>query len=135
MAKKIEKIIVRSVIDLGDYNDDEIKPSKEPSLTDPSQDEPIERLVVRLLRGESVASIIPAYDSQDGSVKPEDLMSQQSIAEREGFDLADVPPVIKAGERAAKALKKVKKPEVIPPAEKQEKPKEEAPKAPPVEPK
>lgn len=134
MSKKTEKIFVRSILDLGDYCDDEVKPSQEKSLTDPSQDEPIERLVARLLRGEAVASIIPTYDGEKGEA-PADLIAQQSVAEREGFDLSDVPPVIAAGKRAEKALKKGKKPEATPPMEKPEKPKEKAPEPSPEAPK
>lgn len=120
---KNNAVFVRSILDLGDYNDDER--NTEPSLTDPSQDEPIEALVARMLRGEVVGNGMPQFDTEDDS-SAEDVFSLQADTSKDGFDLADAPAIIKRGIKASKALKKEPKaPVVLPEAEK---PQVEAPK-------
>lgn len=119
-------VFVRSTLDLGDFNDDE--KNLKPSLTDPSQDEPIEALVARMLRGEIVSRGMPQYDT-DGSASAEDVFSRQSAVTKEGFDLADAPAILKRAQKADKAIRKAKE---VPPTPEAEKPKGEAPKAPPA---
>jgi len=112
MANKSSKIFVRSILDLGDYNDDEV--NNEPSLTDPSCDEPIERLVGRMLRGEIVGSTAPQYDT-DSSVDPEEVFANQSRIAKRGFDLSDAANIVHRANKAVKGLRKAKdKPAVSP---------------------
>ena len=76
MAKR-ENCPFRSITDLKDYNDDEV--NREPSLTDPEQDEPIGKLVARMLRGEMVESR-PVYYDEIGSERPvAEVFASQSI--------------------------------------------------------
>lgn len=96
MAKKdTYKPFVRSIYDLGDYNDDEV--NNEPSMTDPSQDEPIDKIVARLLRGEQVNGSSVAYDTEisnaDGVRNAFDGVPHH---ERDGFDIADAPVILDA---------------------------------------
>lgn len=125
--KSISKnaVFVRSVLDLGDFNDDE--KNTLPSLTDPSQDEPISALVARMLRGELVSHATPQFDTH-GDMSPAEVFERQSEVTKEGFDLADAADIHKRAERAVRGITG-KKPEA--PMPKEEKPKEEAPKAPP----
>lgn len=105
MAKPKEKIFVRSILDLGDYNDDTI--NNEPSMTDPEQDEPIQKLVARLIRGEAVASKQVYYDEIGPETALPEVFAAQSVTERDGFDIADAPAILAA---AAAAVK----PELVP---------------------
>jgi len=93
-------------MDPGDYNDDYSDHS--PSLTDPSQDEPIEALVARMMRGEIVHSSQPVYDVAPGMSDAE-AFAAQPMTERDGFDIADAPQILAAGEAAVKALGGVRK--------------------------
>lgn len=86
----------RSQVDLHGYNDDEI--NSEPSLCDPSQDEPMEALVARLMRGEVLPSNGMGYDVQPGQDEAE-----VPVMERSGADIADIPPILAAGAAAAAA--------------------------------
>lgn len=114
MAKKIEPKVCkehkprrlmwfRSILDLGSFCDNEV--NNEPSLTDPTQDEPIHKIVERLCRGEAVGAVQPVYDSTDPAATPEQLFAAQPPVERDGFDLADVPAILEAGAAAVAALK------------------------------
>ena len=114
-------VFVRSILDLGDFNDDEV--NTEPSMTDPSQDETIQSLVARLMRGEVLGSSVPQFDVEAGA-KPADVFATQSHMERDGADIADMGPIMAAGVAAAEALKAVGTPlppapekPVVPPAE------------------
>lgn len=105
MPKKIE-YHARSVNDPGDYQDSESNFG--PSLTDPSMDEPIEKLVARMMRGEIVGGISPQYDVPE-NMTPEQAFIAQPITERGDFDLADAPAIVKRGQEALEALKKGQK--------------------------
>lgn len=100
---KKQNVFVRSIYDLGDYNDDEINTL--PSMTDPSQDEPIEALVARMLRGEMVGGGMPQFDT-DSELDSDSVYRLQAETSKDGFDLSDIPAITKRGLRAAKALKK-----------------------------
>ncbi|WNK14112.1 MAG: hypothetical protein [Microvirus sp.] len=100
MAKKSVIGFVRTLWDMGDYNDDE--KNTEPSMTDPSQDEPIEKLVARLVRGEMVNTSSVHYDT-DGLAPGAD--PSLNAVNTSGFDLSDVPPLLDAAEQAAAALR------------------------------
>jgi len=92
---------MRSVFDLGDYNDDEVYDLElEPSLTDPSQDETIESLVARMVRGELVGKGAPIYDEPEAAAA-----GSVPVTERDGFDLADAPVILDAAKAASDALK------------------------------
>ena len=97
-----QTIVVRSILDLGDYNDDEV--NTEPSLTDPSQDEPIEALVARMLRGEIVGTSVPQFDTTSDT-PPAEVYAAQSAVSKDGFDLADAPAIAARAEAAAASLK------------------------------
>lgn len=103
MAKKDEyKPFVRSIYNLGDYNDDEV--NDQPSMTDPSQDEPIEKLVARLLRGEQVSGSVIHYDTDD--ITPKGVAGAfESLPPQEcdGFDIADAGPILDAARDAIAA--------------------------------
>lgn len=124
--KSISKnaVFVRSQLDLGDFNDDE--KNTLPSLTDPSQDEPIEALVARMLRGEIVGRGEPQFDT-NGDMPNEEVFARQSLMAKQGFDLADAAGIQKRAEKAIKGLKGKK---AIPPAPKEEKTQEAPPGAP-----
>lgn len=101
MAKKNEyKPFVRSIYNLGDYNDDEV--NDQPSMTDPSQDEPIEKLVARLLRGEQVPGFEVRYDTDDNSNPGLSVPFQH----RDGFDIADAASILDAAKAALDAAAK-----------------------------
>lgn len=103
---------VRSLANMGDFNDDEV--NNEPSMTDPSQDEPIEKLVARLVRGEMVSTGQVHFDT-DG-LKPGEAPVLSPV-HASGFDLADAPPLLDAAERAAAALRAAQpSPAALPPA-------------------
>lgn len=124
MSKKDkDTVFVRSVLDLGDFNDDER--NTEPSLTDPSQDEPIEALVARMMRGELVGHGGVQFDTS-GDETPAEVFSRQSIVTRDGFDLADAASIANRAKRAIESLKPVP---AVPPVASKEPPKEEPPKA------
>lgn len=126
---KNNAVFVRSILDLGDFNDDEkYDLTKEPSLTDPSQDEPIEALVSRMLRGEIVGHGMPQFDMNDDMPSGEafDLQAETS---RKGFDLADAALIQK---RAIRAIKALKKPKEVKPSTEGEKSGVEPPAAPPA---
>lgn len=99
------KIKFRSIVDLLDYNDDEV--NNLPSLTDPSQDEPIEKLVNRLLRGEQV-STTPIHFDSDGL--PPGVPPTLNQVNQSGFDLSDVPPLLDEAAKALEADSKASKP-------------------------
>jgi len=93
---------IRSIVNLQGYCDYTI--NNEPSMTDPSQDETIEDLVARMMRGEQVQGSTPVYDYPNG-VKPEEALNSLPAVERSGFDIADAPGIIAAATSAADALK------------------------------
>lgn len=96
------KNFFRTPFNLGDYNDDEI--NLLPSETDPSQDEPIEKLVARMVRGEQIGGGRPiTFDLENGKWKPDQGISVP-IQERDGFDIADAAPIIEAGQAAQAEL-------------------------------
>lgn len=97
----------RSVFDLGDYNDNEV--NNEPSLTDPSQDEPITKLVERLLRGEVLSKGSMQFDDMVPGESPEAAIDRLDITRQDGFDLADVPAVMQRAAEAAEGLKNEQK--------------------------
>lgn len=117
---------VRTIFRLGDYNDDE--ENLEPSMTDPSQDEPIERLVERMMRGENVSAMVPQFDTTS-DLTPAQVFDLQSEVSKDGFDLADAAPIMERAADAAEALKPAPQPSV-PPSE--EKPVSGAVEAPPA---
>jgi len=90
----------RTLHNFRDYCDHEV--NNEPSMTDPSQDESINDLVARMLRGELVGGTSVYYDSDKGVSQGEPTLAPQNVS---GFDLADVPPVLERGEAAAAELK------------------------------
>jgi len=90
---------IRSILNLYGFSDDTV--NDEPSMTDPSQDESIEDLVARMMRGEQVGTANPVYDYPNG-VKPEDAILP--VVEQSGFDLADAPAIISAAEAAGASL-------------------------------
>lgn len=104
MAKNKPVIFVRSILDLGDYCDDEKASSLLPSLTDPSQDEPIAKLLARMMRGEVIGGNPVHYDDMTGVESVDDAFGRMPVYARSGFDLADVPGVIQAGVEAQAAL-------------------------------
>lgn len=117
-------VFIRSQLELGGYCDDEL--NTEPSMTDPSQDEPIEKLVARLMRGE-ISARSPEFDVESG-VDPDSAIAAMSDTEKDGFDLADAAAIAARGKNA---LDEVKKAKASPkPAKVAEKPKEEAPEPP-----
>lgn len=135
MAKKIEvkiqrspsAVLIRSQLELGGYCDDEI--NLEPSMTNPSLDEPIEALVARLLRGEQVGSQVPpVYDNIQPGQEAAAFAAQHPL-ERDGADLADVPGVLARGVAAAESLKPKPAPVPATPAPAPVVPPQEAPKA------
>lgn len=90
----------RTVFELGDFNDDSV--NNEPSMTDPSQDESIDDLVARMLRGEAVRTNSVSYDTEishkDGPGAAFDALPPHR---RDGFDISDAGPIL---ENAAAAL-------------------------------
>jgi len=109
--KKKPAVFVRSIYNLGDFNDDEV--NTERSMTDPSQDEPIDKLIARMLRGEQVRTGATHFDS-DG-LPPGQAPTLNPTA-ASGFDLADVPVILDAAEQAAAALKAAPPPAAAPAA-------------------
>jgi len=102
-------VLIRSQLELGGYCDYE--ENHEPSMTNPSLDEPIEALVARLLRGEQVSSgVPPVYDDIAPGTDVQEVFNGQSVAERDGFDLSDIPVVMAAGEVAAASVAKLNTP-------------------------
>lgn len=93
---------IRSILCKQDFCDYTV--NNEPSMTDPSQDETIEDLVARMMRGEMVHGMQPVYDYPNG-VKPEEALNSLPVVERSGFDIADAPGIIAAATSAADALK------------------------------
>jgi len=108
MAKNTNKPFIRSIIDLGDFNDDEINTL--PSMTDPSQDEPIEALVARMMRGELVSSSQPQYDT-GSELDSESVFRLQAATSKDGFDIADAAPIL---ERAKNGLSELKIAQAMP---------------------
>jgi len=98
MAKEIP---FRSITDLKGYNDD--TRILEPSMTDPEQDEPISRLVQRLIRGEMVETRSVVYDDIRPEMPLGEAFEQQNVTTRDGFDLADAPAILDAANRAIEA--------------------------------
>lgn len=92
MAKKLE-FQARSIIDLLEYNDDEKASSLLPSLTDPEQDEPITKLIERMMRGEAVGFANVSYDNFEGLTEAE-AFNAVPHASRSGFDLADTTVIL-----------------------------------------
>jgi len=104
MAKTKSKptdVFVRGLMDLGDFNDDE--KDFGPSMTDPSQDEPIEALVARMMRGEVMAHSQASYDVPPGTSVAE-AFSAQPIVERDDFDISDSGQILAAGLAASKTV-------------------------------
>lgn len=129
MAKR--KLSVRTQLDLGTFKDNEV--NTEPSMTDPSSDEPIEKLVARCLRGGSVPFREGGYDVGAG-VDPGAAFDNQSLTERKGFDLSDVPEIVERGKEAVKQLKKGKKVETpLPKVEKSQEKEAKQPGEAPIE--
>lgn len=102
MAKNI-KPFVRHIYDLGDFNDDEV--NNEPSLTDPEQDEPIARLLDKMLKGQAVNGSNVVFDDIDGKSDDEALAGLDPT-EVKGFDLADAPEILEAAKAAQAELDK-----------------------------
>lgn len=109
MAKKIE-FVARSIIDLLDYNDDERASSLLPSMTDPEQDEPIAKLIERMMRGENVGYSNASYDNLDGLTQDEAFNAVPPM-ERRGFDYADAPVIL---DDAAKLAASMAQPDKLP---------------------
>lgn len=100
----------RSISDLKGYCDHEVYDlEKEPSLTDPSQDESIESLVARMLRGEMVGSKTPVFDDI-GEGDPFGALPPQ---EKDGFDISDAGPILEA---AAATLADIAPTQSVPPS-------------------
>lgn len=97
----------RSIADLQAYTDPEPPGFREPSMTDPSDHEPIERLVGRMVRGEiRGGSPVEAYDGfLDTPEAVEEAMANQPVYERAGFDLADAAAVLHEGDKALRTLR------------------------------
>jgi len=110
----IKKKFVRSILNLGDFCDDEV--NNEPSMTDPSQDEPIEKMVARMLRGEMMRGHVPVFDKIPEGMAPAQVFAMQPTTERDDFDLADSGPILAAGIEAAKLFKAGLKPPTSAPA-------------------
>ena len=109
------KRLYRDIANLGDFNDDER--NIEPSMTDPSQDEPIERLVERMVRGELIATNKPRYDFEEGLQDgPGAAFAAMPVHTRDGFDISDAPVILARAEAAVKELDAAKTSE--PPAPK-----------------
>lgn len=125
MAEKTKRSVigfVRSLANMGDYNDDEV--NNEPSLTDPSQDEPIEKLIARMLRGEQVRTGSVHFDTDGLEPGQEPSLNPVNAS---GFDLSDVPDILDAGEQAAAALKAAPPAPAAPPSAAAQKPPDEPP--------
>lgn len=86
--------LTRSVFELGSYNDDEVNDL--PSETDPSHDEPIEKLLERMLRGEAVPTANVTYDSDESTGNAPSQGFDVPPQYRDGFDIADAAPIIEA---------------------------------------
>lgn len=113
----------RSVANLGNFNDDEV--NNEPSMTDPSQDETIEQLVNRMMRGELLASIA-THHTVAAETPLKEAFESLPATEADGFDLSDAPVILERGKEALKASKQPKEPPAAPkPPEKEEKKPEE----------
>lgn len=116
---KKPKRFVRSTFNLGDFNDNEVYDlEKEPSLTDPSQDETIQELVDRMVRGELLGNTKRlAFDITDKNAQgdPFEALPATSV---QGFDLADAPVILERGNQAVSELKKPKGSKVAKPIEK-----------------
>lgn len=94
------KNFFRTPFNLGDFNDD--TRILEPSMTDPSQDETIDQLVSRMMRGELLAAANATYDFEEGTKDaPGDAFAALPIHTRQGFDIADVAPILDAAAKAA----------------------------------
>jgi len=94
------KRLYRDIANLGDFNDD--TRIMEPSMTDPSQDETIDALVARMLRGELMNSAPVSYDFEEGTKNaPGDVFDSVPVQHRKGFDIADVAPILDAAKAAA----------------------------------
>lgn len=85
-----EDVPFRSITDLKGFSDVEL--NFDPSETDSSQYEPLESLISRMMRGE----IIPGngFDDFDVRSDTEDPWSTEDITQTDGFDLADVQPIL-----------------------------------------
>jgi len=106
----------RSITDLKDFNDDEVYDlKKEPSLTDPSQDESIETLVARMMRGEIVlGQQAPRYDFEN-VVDHNAAFAAMPPSQREGFDIADIPGLVNQADTALRGMN-ITPPPAVPPA-------------------
>lgn len=102
--KRQRKWFIRSIINLGDYCDHTV--IKEKSMTDPSQDEPIQRLVARMMRGEQVATAQVKYDDIKPGATPEEIFRSMSQTFSKDFDISDAPAIIERAQRALDELKK-----------------------------
>lgn len=92
MAKKPD-VFFRTPFNLGDFNDDEV--NLEPSKTDPSADEPIEKLVERMLKGELVNTRNVSYDTEISTGDaPGEVFDRLPVQERDGFDISDAAPIL-----------------------------------------
>lgn len=69
-----------------------------PSIVDSSGYEPIEKLILRIVKGEQVFSF-PAVHEVGPDVDPRDAIRNLDATRREGFDLADVPLVMESARR------------------------------------
>lgn len=86
-------LYIRSILDLGDFNDDEV--NNEPSMTDPSQDITIDDLVKKMLRGEPVAGSSVSYDTEITNAEGLTTAFQSvPVQNTSGFDIADVAPIL-----------------------------------------
>jgi len=103
---------IRSIYRLGDFNDNEVYDlEKEPSLTDPSQDETIQDLVDRMIRGELLQNTkVPQYDITDENAQG-DPFAALPVTATDGFDLSDAPVIL---DSAAQALSDLNKPAPVP---------------------
>lgn len=83
------KPFVRSIYNLGDYNDDEKNDGV--SEVEPSHDTETKNLIERVMRGEALnARFIPEYDIEPGE-DTDEAFNKLDITKTDGFDLADVP--------------------------------------------
>lgn len=104
MATKVQARF-RSITDLCGYQDPEPPGFREPSQTDPSDYEPIERLVSRMIRGDIQVGPVGPYDGNlDSEEAVLEAMAHQSPTEREGFDLSDAHAILENGRKTMTGL-------------------------------
>lgn len=102
----VKKLRFRSITDLGDYHDNEVNTL--PSCTDESQDEPIEKLVARMLRGDIGGSAAQVQYQFGPSDDVEDAFKALQPQEIDGFDISEVPSIIANAKASIKALERLK---------------------------